>query len=377
MNKWMRLLAVMQFGQLGALGALGAIGTLGALGTVGCDAIEVSTVRQEANQCPPGGCFNSSDTEIPGVGMHEFNLYGLPNPQGTAIVTQDGRAQIIKNGTSWDLFVEKGRIRGRDPLGAVLQGTDLEGAEIIFEHEALPPLVVHIYRARISHFALGSPDEFEAYQLGWHHLGKPAAPTFGDADKVCADPIQISDGEHREYQYLGLEVGESVVFEGDRVDSTQKTIDEQWQPDWFTVGCAGTALGKLFMLRQTTVSSSGKPTLEERRAHLKLLVADYCGDGTSFTMPGEELFWRSTLMDYPGAGSEELYPYELEARWTSQGAACLAVPRLADSGLPHGYSDVAEAIYQQCPGLPACENTDAWDLDGATLVTANPEPAMP
>jgi ADYC domain len=335
----------------------------------GCDAVELASVSQaEGSRCPPVGCFNSPEIEHERYGMHELHLRGRPNLRGIAIQSKDDRALIVKGGTVYALQVENGRLFGIDPPRPPLAGPDLVGAEIVLEPANAPPFVIHIDAVRPAQFELGPQDPFEAYKLSWHELGKPADPR----QKACVDPNLIAEGETLWYENLGLEPGESVVFEGDRIDGARKSIDGTWQPDWFSIGCAGTALGKLYMLRETTVSSPS-PDLARHRATLKMLVADYCGTGVAFTVAGEPLFWRSPpRMDYPGAEAVPAYPYEIEARWTAEGAACLGTPRLAVTEAHHAFGDVAAAIAAECPGLPACANTDAWDFDKAILVTANP-----
>jgi ADYC domain len=348
---------------------------------IGCGVDEeVATTQQAAGppvpppiECPPNGCFNSPTIELEPYGQHEFSLLGEPNLQHTSIPSVNGRAQIMKHGVSYDLYIEKGRIHGKHSLLPTLKGQDLVGAEILFLPENAEPFMMQIYGVRTDSFALGAHDEFEAYKLTWHYLGKPAFP---DLQRVCHDPNQIQSGEYHVLQYLGLEDGESVVFEGDRFDSESKTVDPDLYPDWFNVGCAGTVLAKLYMLRQTSHRQSTAPAAphEQRQATLKMLTAAYC-DGTSFTVTGEPLLWQGGLFQFPPSLVDEKKPLELEARWTETGAQCLGAPRLLETAAQHSFGDIRHAVAAQCPDVPACTNTDAWDYDKALLITANPPPA--
>ena len=111
-----------------------------------------------------------------------------------------------------------------------------------------------------------------------------------------------------------------------------------------------------------------------------MYTADYCGDGTSFTIFGENLGWKDNhgwfSYYYP------LPSLTLEARWGPDGPICLESPRLTGSTdplvgieFPNG---VDQAIDDQCLPTrpPTCsslgQSTNVWQLYGNHLVTAYP-----
>jgi hypothetical protein len=114
---------------------------------------------------------------------------------------------------------------------------------------------------------------------------------------------------------------------------------------WFNLACAGSAMAKMHLLRHTQPGSlvpvTGAPpvpladpsTLPERQAMLKMLTADYCGDGRSFTRTGQPLRYMDRRHWYPGVPfSLDPAAFEIgsiEAIWGASGAVCLSQPRLA------------------------------------------------
>ena len=114
---------------------------------------------------------------------------------------------------------------------------------------------------------------------------------------------------------------------GDRIDSPsaftiackdgalEKCVHLGYRP-WATQqSCTGTGRNK----RCTTVSLK-----EYHQACVRMLRADYCGDGKSYTVDGTLL----DIYDYlqpPVQLREE--NWDIEARWTNNGASCLSTPR--------------------------------------------------
>jgi hypothetical protein len=108
---------------------------------------------------------------------------------------------------------------------------------------------------------------------------------------------------------------------------------------------------------------------QERQAMLKMLVADYCGTGRAFTVPGEPLLWQSGRISYA------LPPLNLEARWTANGASCLGVPRLNVHPDPGSFfsENIMTDIIAECGSNlpPQCTDIDPRDYDGAVVTSAN------
>jgi len=343
--------------------------TYAAQGLVGCDDMTCSNsldlpaqvLASSVALVTPGPVERGGGSPLPPDelgGFHELNLSGVPNRQGIWIKTVNGHAQIGKNNQMYDLKVQHGRLIGLAGT-TVLQAEDLVGAEIGFgprpgeSHHTAPRM--HIDGVRRFAMPFDQPGDVEVYRITLKALRVPAAPLCAAVDHA-----------------QGMESGEVVVFEGDRIDVERKTMGLQPEPDWFNLGCAGSALSKLYFMGET-VATQANPlddaSWQERQAMLKMLVADYCGTGLAFTVVGEPLLWQGGRVSYA------LPPLDLEARWNANGAICLGTPRLAIYPAPtSGFSadimtDIAARCGERMP--PPCANTDLLDYDGAIVVSGN------
>ncbi|HEV7556621.1 MAG TPA: ADYC domain-containing protein [Kofleriaceae bacterium] len=187
---------------------------------------------------------------------------------------------------------------------------------------------------------------------------------------ICKAPPKTTDLET-----LGMETTSAVLFEGDRLDVTSKSVVGM-DKMWMNIGCAGHAVSKLHMTAHSQaaqVATGMMTTREERTAMLKMFVADYCGDGRAFTVAGQPLSWvddHHWLSLWPG------WNYEIEARWTEKGATCLNTPRVLQNPSPEAdalFKDVKTAISDECGGQlpPPCDGTFN-DFDKAHMISANP-----
>ncbi len=150
----------------------------------------------------------------------------------------------------------------------------------------------------------------------------------------------------------------ATLIAGETYDTETMTVNPN-QPGWFTIACAGQAVGKMKMFNfgpNDSVDGQGPATWQERQATLKMLSADYCGDGTSHTESGLLVSWANShgTID-PGEPEPSLMH---EALWDEHGAICLDEPRLWNRG------DVACAAV-----LPTCDQIASvdWTWDTASL----------
>jgi hypothetical protein len=168
-------------------------------------------------------------------------------------------------------------------------------------------------------------------------------------------------------------VWEAVVFEGDRINTADMTMSKTANDAWFNIGCAASTPAKL-LLTHHTIHSQVLPqqrAWEQRQAMFKLYVADYCGNGGSFTVARQKLVWKSPTESYL------LPPWKLEARWNERGAMCLNNPRMLYPSTPLGASFfpniwAALAAGQCFP--PSCTNLDPNNFLGADRISSNPLP---
>jgi hypothetical protein len=176
--------------------------------------------------------------------------------------------------------------------------------------------------------------------------------------------------------------GRAVAFRGDvydhqdqgfRIHSVSASgrcplnqLDKE-RTDVVNFACIGTTVSKLYLMRHTAASKrSDRPTtVSQRQAMLRMLTADYCGDGISHTENG-------TPIRFAARGWGDFGAYALgrpgttapapEAKWTDQGASCVDLRRL-----PGDRSST-------CPtGSPPCKLAGIPDLR-TTLTPPGPQP---
>lgn len=305
---------------------------------------DLSSTEQDVHRCPDGVC-GANSPRLNFVRFHELHKLGEANDVGVAITG------FFKNGDRYDLDVSGNALRGRGPGGRI-------------EHDGLIGSEIHLAINRVDEWQIrvagvgslpmfvtapGLPDSVETYVLEYRRVSAYDPPT--PYKNVCGglwvppeETIQLVD-RRVNAETLGQALGDSILFDSDRVDASTMTLNDRPDPQWFNIGCAGHTLSKLFLTRNMIASQGPDAPFkhDERQATLKMLVADYFGDGTSFSVPGQRLAWQGGGMSYfPGA-------YALEARWGANGATCLTTPRMTAPSTPEGataFPDIEVALYQ-------------------------------
>lgn len=338
-----------------------------AAGCVGELEETTSNVEQENTiKCPPGVCSENSDVTARN-GIWEANLYGLPDVNGVSLVSRGvkgnrPRAQIWdQNGRAYDLKVLNGRISGTAVFGTgTISGPSLVNASFKFQQNGAVKYTVFIDAVKTVQMPVALPrggaETIEVYNLSWSTPQGMQMPT-------CP-------------RGAGLDPNDTVVFEGDRIDTARLTmsVNADWNPEWINFGCGNSVIAKLRLLRKTT--SNGTGSWAARQTALKMLTADYCGTGANFTRVGTAITWKddeNVVGDYvlsnPGFA---VYPSQVEARWNEYGATCLNTPRLEATGAVPYISDYIHAV---CLPLPCYDtnltNPPNTQLDGAHIVSAN------
>ena len=123
----------------------------------------------------------------------------------------------------------------------------------------------------------------------------------------------------------GLSIDDTtIVFTPGEVylDASKTVVPNQ--PAFVTVACRGHAVAKLKFLGHDPNDNYGSQP-ENRQAALKMLTADYCGNGISHTTVGQPLEWQDELGLFSLSWTPKLE--DLEARWDENGAVCLNEPR--------------------------------------------------
>jgi hypothetical protein len=309
-----------------------------ALALLGCDAPPEPEVQLRDGDCVPWRCgYNTS--EVNGKSLQDLHLGGDPNDDGVELV---GFLPPPGVAWSWTLDVEGDALvaHGGQFGTSTLRGDQLIGSTILLQLdvELIVPVVIADHDEVESWASNGEP--LSAYALVYADLGTPSLQ-----HSVCkgtlVDPLQAV----------------VVVLAGERYDLDAKTVIAD-QDDWITLACAGSAAAKMALLGygpNAALEGSANPaSVEQRQATLKMITADYCGTGHSYTVDGTPLLWENQS----GTVVLEGEPADHEAFWTADGALCLDTPR------------VVERSEVTC-SLPSCDAFTLDDGEWATWVVAD------
>lgn len=329
-----------------------------AIWAMGCTTTPELAALQQAvtDDCPPWVCgFNAPGFDA--EGFHSVSRSGRANEAGFRLVA------FQKDGVQYRIDVTHGYLTGsrsaRLPGPLTIAGQALVGAQLVFERDGESKLV-RIARVGATTFPIGEHDAIETYVLEYSTIGT------GGWRNLCAG-VTLTSVVDPGPDALGMQPDEALLFEGDHIDLVSKTVAVEPDLDWFTIGCSGHVLTKLHLTRNTIASTSGTPaaaTFAGRQATLKLLTADYCGDGTAFTVAGQPLIWLSFTGSPPGS---------TEAYWNAYGPLCLSTPRMAEPTTiegPIAFPDIEAAISAHCTRPPPC-NLPLYEAERQSM---NPAP---
>jgi hypothetical protein len=327
--------------------------------------------------CPVWGC-GSNTSKTHGIPFTSASELGLANDAGFSIV----RFEQF-DGAEWRAYrpdVAMASLSARDlTSGAVvLEGVQLIGAR--FElYNARTQLFYYLHVVSSETLPLWAQSdpmvsaETRTYRLQWEFKPGQQTPAMNPED-VCGPNPDGEAGGGPMADFL------AVLFEDDRVDVDALTVLRE-RVDWFNIGCAGHALAKQHLLGHTKAAGlilGTSTTIAQRTANLKMITADYCGNGHPFTVPGEPLRWRDEHGWYDTVSGEG---GAIEARWSETGATCLDEPRvdfnfttvpLDEQTFPLGVTALLppNSLDWCATPLPAC-NGATTDMDGAHVISVN------
>lgn len=316
---------------------------------------EVSSVEQALVACPNWACAQNNPT-LNNRNFHELAEDGTANAEGFQL------GPMVKDGVSYRVRVVGTRLTGYSRLNTI-SGAALVGAYFYVVDQGQ-----HVLRVNINGIAAvpvwAGPKKgemLESYRLEW------SDPVADRIQNLCSTPpLEKPQGS----ELLGQKGDYTLVFENARYDAKAKTV-LPGDRNWFNIGCAGHALSKLLLTGHHPLTGSAK--VIEQQATLKMLVADYCGDGTPFTVGGEPLYWTSSNGYMPFFAN----PETLEARWNEHGAVCIGQPRLKTTKstiAQQTFPSIDAAIDEQCAATrpPSCDDIDVNNFDSALVVSGNP-----
>ncbi len=291
-------------------------------GLAGCDggkddALEARTFAADCTRWQCG--YNAA--EINGEPFSELNVNGLANSSGMKIVGFISPTNLLgyKLTLVGDELVAKGGLLLGDLKGAALIGSTI----LVKMGSGLTVPVLIAGTESVPSWASGGAP-ITAYTLVYTDLNLVQS-------NVCKGSL--------------LEPLTSAVtfLGGETYNDATKTVNAG-QNGWFTLACAGSAAAKMKLMNYGPNSNfdgqGHAATPLQRQATLKMITADYCGTGTSYTATGTPILWTNashTVTPDPNTPAGDF-----EAAWGPNGATCLETPRRPD---------LAEAM--TC-NLPAC-----------------------
>lgn len=305
-------------------------------GVAGCDAEEPGDESEFRGATKKGSIWSCQTCEFrnsPAVGLEPIGTATINDPFGS-----DMNLVGIRDwsGNQLDVDIIQGAIIA-DPQGAAAMGSALVGFELVFENAAKTQLFVEI--ANYKKVADWTPAQqgVDTYALAYFD------PTTGEG------PFNVCPG-------LDLDHTSTLIIR-DETYNDDATVNPG-KTDYATFACRGHAIAKMKLLGKAPNDGYGSDW-EDRQATLKMITADYCGIGESFTVAGTHLFLHDEDKINPQDGSED--PNRIEAKWDMNGAICLNTPRAVT---------VAE-VKNHCALPPACD-TDLDDYLGGHWITVLP-----
>lgn len=231
------------------------------------------------------------------------------------------------------LDADTDRFRGidlNDPDRA-LEGEDFVGAKIVLEMNGggLVYLEITDYDENVASWSR-SGDPVTAYRAMYVSQGVP--------QPLCPS----SNPENQWFTLIGGEIYDPVTH---AITASSSAL---------TIACVGEAAAKLKLLDYHPNGNYGS-TAEQRQTTLRMITADYCGTGQSFTTQGVQVAWSNAAGTVEAPFAEDA----LEAKWGPNGAICLDYPR----------EFTLDQVLDVC-SIPSCEGD--VDFGGAEWRTMLP-----
>lgn len=319
------------------------------------EAVHAAAVGGGGDKCAPDLCGMNSP-ELGDGYFHELNLDGAVSPDGWSLLGYGAKGSAL-----YAPSVSGGRMTATLIYGApgtpeTLRGGGLVGLRFrirkTFATGAVTITFVIEATGRAGYWAKlpggGTPPVIETYKFRLDYDN-------GTSTYMCRNGGEFLDPSS---PVRGMLEHHAVLFEGDRINVEHLSVASISDPRWINIGCAETALAKMHLTGHTraALADGFSTTSAERQTMLKMLTADYCGTGTSFTVAGQRLRWSD---DHGTMRLPADEPRALEAAWGPSGAVCLNTPRVqahptaaSREAFPFGVSFL---VGLQCP-KPSCNN---------------------
>jgi hypothetical protein len=304
--------------------------------SVGCDADEGFTDEDEAVALRPGtgwcthctviysNAAKVNDADLSDIHLDEISTGGVKLREGSSY---KGRAFRLDIDPGTDRFIG---MSIANPAVVEIQGAQFVGSKVLLEMPGAVFIDLEFtdYAEAVPSWAdHGAPiTAYRARYLGPQQVYQPLCPS--------TDP---------DNQWFTLIPGEIYT---PTVTSSPRSV---------TIACVGEAAAKMKLL-DFHPQGQRRASHGERQATLRMITADYCGKGESFTVTGTPVAWRDNLDRVAPPNGEDV----LEALWDEHGAICLDTPRVVSR----------EEVDAKC-WIPTCDGDESF-RDGAVWRTMLP-----
>ena len=282
------------------------------------------------------------------VGNHFFSEFDL-----TGATHQDTRlVQVIYAGTTDvltdSLHVVDGELRGVAADGTVLHHAHFDATVWIMESDEIDPWGYPITVTTTLHVETGwdapsnTPLYTFSYETGTSEQEVYTCPLAGQGSELTA-----------------------AVFDNLHVDEFSGAMSDR--PNTLYIGCIAGATGKAatwhYKPYQLQASYGLDLGLRLFEASVRMVRADYCGDGQSWTQPGTPLYIDDKLGANAAIPVAALWGQPMpvsEAVWGLNGALCLDDPRVHGTIISCGNGAWLWPCWGGAAALYADPNAGAW-----------------
>ncbi len=217
--------------------------------------------------------------------------------------------------------------------GSVKEGADLVGMTLVFDVEGSP---VRVYIAGISPDPMDSTGSVFLHDFRLAETGEPLCDAAPDGQRT------------------GFPLSGQMATDGRLLAAS---------PSQFELICAAGALGKCvrFGYHPWQTTDDGQAMRSYYDACVRMVRADYCGDGQGWTRDGMAIdLWDDRGIQLTETRDDPEYSFE--AGWTPEGAVCVSHTRVPENIT----LDRLKAVCPRLATMPACDE-DAARAAGALL----------
>jgi hypothetical protein len=148
------------------------------------------------------------------------------------------------------------------------------------------------------------------------------------AEEIHLYKLSIQDGQTGEWRNMCQPDPDGVAMSFP-IQGTWTSDGRHLHDQSFSVTCTSGAIGKCvrFGYKPWKVGPNGEPLWDYHQACVRMVRADYCGDGTSWTRDGMPIDVYDRLGIQVPDRSQNM---QFEAAWGRDGAVCVSHPRVSE-----------------------------------------------